>query len=584
MSDESQSLDTPQGPSRQDLENALRAELVKQQDIIYGIVGGLAAAIVAALLWTLITVSTKYQIGYMAVGVGLLVGVGVRIFGAGVDKYFGIVAAGLALLGCALGNILSQLAFAADEQGMSYWEALGYLNIDLITTLLKDGFRPMDVLFYGLAVSAAYRISIRKVEEELEHAVSAGKVSPPPYSQYRLPAVIVFFGIIISVVVVLYQNTTGVKTYTYESGAKRSVGEMSDGREVGPWESYYEDGTLMQKGFFDKGRPDSAWTYYDEGGNVSRAGQFRKGLEEGEWTYYNEDGSVMTKGTYRYGRQSGPWKFFYTNGAVMEQGSYVVDLRDGDWESFFESGKPSSKGRYDYGEKVGVWTTWNENGDKTEELEYTGGRSKILYMLTTEGKPMIKDGNGKCTLYHENGNVRESGMVKDGYREGAWKTFFDDGKPMEEGEYRKGEYFVKTHWTQNGDVVASNGSGEIETIEDGVISQSGKIQDGLRADRWVSRIVGDTLNNTATMFYAMGKLNGEYTTYRAADEVAVHGTFKDNLREGEWTWYQEGGAVESKVMYVGGKKEGEQVFYNVYDELLKREIYKGGKLVETKVE
>jgi antitoxin component YwqK of YwqJK toxin-antitoxin module len=583
MSDESQSLDTPQGPSRQDLENALRSELVKQQDIIYGVVGGLAAAIVAALLWALITVSTTYQIGYMAIGVGLFVGVGVRIFGAGVDEYFGIVAAGLALFGCALGNVLSQLAFAANEQAMSYWEALGYLNIDLITTLLKDGFHPMDLLFYGLAVSAAYRISIRKVDEELAGAVAAGKVSPPPYSQYRLPAVIIFFGVIISVVIVLYQNTSGVKTYTYESGAKRSVGEMSDGREVGPWESYYENGTLMQKGFFDKGRPDSAWAYYDENGNVSRVGKFRKGLEEGEWTYYNEDGSVMAKGTYRYGRQSGPWTFFHANGAVMENGSYVVDLRDGDWESFFENGKPSSKGRYDYGEKVGVWTTWNENGDKTEELEYRDGYSKILYMLTADGKPMIKDGNGRYIMYHENGRLRESGVVKDGYRDGTWKTFFEDGKPKEEGEYRKGEYFVKTSWTQDGHMAVTNGLGEIEASEDGLTSQSGAIKNGLRVDQWISRIVGDTLNNTATMFYTAGKLNGEYTTYRLA-EVAVQGHFKDDLREGEWTWYQEGGAVESKVTYVGGKKEGEQVFYNVYDELLKREVYKGGKLVETKVE
>src|ERR1041385_8332079 len=343
MSDESPSLDTPQGPSRQDLENALRTELVKQQDILYGIIGGLAAAVVAALLWALITVSTKYQIGYMAIGVGLIVGVGVRIFGAGVDKYFGVVAAVLALFGCALGNVLSQLAFAADQQSMGYWEALGYMNVDLIIALLTDGFNPMDVLFYGLAVSAAYRISIRKVEEELEVAVSNGKVSPPPYSQYRLPAVIVFVGIIVTVFVVLYENTSGPRTYAYDSGAKRSVGEMSGGRESGAWEHFYENGNTMAKGFYDNGNADSTWIYYDENGTLTHTGKYRKGLQEGEWIWYYPDGSVDTRGIYRYGRLTGPWTAYYPNGKVMQKGSYVVDLQDGEWESYFENGQMSSR-------------------------------------------------------------------------------------------------------------------------------------------------------------------------------------------------------------------------------------------------
>jgi antitoxin component YwqK of YwqJK toxin-antitoxin module len=582
MSEESQTLDTPQGPSQQDLENALRAELIKQEDIVYGITGGLAAAIVSALVWALITVSTKYQIGYMAVGVGALVGVGVRIFGAGVQKYFGVVAAVLALFGCALGNVLSQLAFAADEQAMSYWEILGYLDFDLVVALLRDGFRPMDVLFYGLAVSVAYRISIRKVEEELVTAVAAGKVSPPPYSQYRLPAVIVFFGIIVSVVVVLYQNTAGPKTYRYDSGAKRSFGEMSNGRETGPWESYYENGTVMNKGFFDNGRPDSAWTYYGETGNILREGKFRKGLEEDEWTYYNEDGTVMAKGQYRYGRQSGPWTFFHKSGAVDEKGSYVASLRDGEWEIYFENGKLRSKGRFDYGQKVGVWTTWNEKGDKIDEFDFIGNYARMVFLLTADGKPMIKDGNGKYTVYHENGTVSETGMVKDGYREGVWKSFFETGKPMEEGEYRKGEYYIKTKWTEDGETMARNGSGQLEINTLEMLVESGKIQDGRRVGEWMARVPG-TDSVITRMLYKDGKLNGQYTSNNAGAGLSVQGTFKDDGREGEWVWYRDTGAVESKVTFVKGKKEGDQLFFNVYDELLKTEVYKDGKLVETRV-
>src|SRR5690348_8928868 len=86
------------------LTEALKKELQKQQDPVYAIVGGLSAALLSAVLWAVITVATKYQIGYMAVGVGLLVGFAVRLFGAGVDQYFGIIGAFFSLLGCLLGN------------------------------------------------------------------------------------------------------------------------------------------------------------------------------------------------------------------------------------------------------------------------------------------------------------------------------------------------------------------------------------------------------------------------------------------------------------------------------------------------
>src|SRR5687768_15131522 len=85
------------------LTQALKTELHKQQDPVYAIIGGLAAAMVGAVIWAVITVSTKYQIGYMAIGVGLLVAFSVRYFGGGIDKYFGIIGAFFALLGCALG-------------------------------------------------------------------------------------------------------------------------------------------------------------------------------------------------------------------------------------------------------------------------------------------------------------------------------------------------------------------------------------------------------------------------------------------------------------------------------------------------
>lgn len=60
--------------------------------------------------------ATKYQIGWMAIGVGFLVGFSVRRFGRGTAKTFGIIGAVSALPGCLLGNLLSACGFIAQSE------------------------------------------------------------------------------------------------------------------------------------------------------------------------------------------------------------------------------------------------------------------------------------------------------------------------------------------------------------------------------------------------------------------------------------------------------------------------------------
>ena len=80
-----------------------------------GIAVGFVAMIVGAAIWAGITVATNYQIGWMSVGVGLLVGFAVRVGGGGIDNAFGLAGAALALIGCVLGNLLCGCYFVTVE-------------------------------------------------------------------------------------------------------------------------------------------------------------------------------------------------------------------------------------------------------------------------------------------------------------------------------------------------------------------------------------------------------------------------------------------------------------------------------------
>ena len=121
---------------------------------------GLGAAFIGAIAWALITVTTKHQIGWMALGVGLLVGLAVS-FGNG-GKQFQVLGALLALFGCVLGNFLSLVAFAAAENHVPLLTAFANVDGAKVIAIMWDEFLSTDILFYALAIYEGYRFSIAR--------------------------------------------------------------------------------------------------------------------------------------------------------------------------------------------------------------------------------------------------------------------------------------------------------------------------------------------------------------------------------------------------------------------------------------
>ena len=145
-------------------------QLKLAQNLPRGIFAGLAAAIVMAALWAVITVVTEYQIGYMAIAVGFVVGFAIRYAGKGIVKTFGVAGAALALLGCALGNLFSQIGFIAAHYETTYAAVFSSVISEpsMIMAIMVESFSLMDILFYGLAAYAGYQYSFVKISENVE--------------------------------------------------------------------------------------------------------------------------------------------------------------------------------------------------------------------------------------------------------------------------------------------------------------------------------------------------------------------------------------------------------------------------------
>jgi FtsH-binding integral membrane protein len=157
--------ETPQPEFALTEEEAQRAmEFFRQQQNLFaGTLAGLVAAVTGAAIWAAVTVATEYQIGWMAVGIGFLVGVAVRQVGKGVDQVFGIVGAVMALLGCVLGNVFTVAYFIARQTGTPLTEVLTQIDADTLLELLASTFQVMDLLFYAMAVYFGYRYAFREL-------------------------------------------------------------------------------------------------------------------------------------------------------------------------------------------------------------------------------------------------------------------------------------------------------------------------------------------------------------------------------------------------------------------------------------
>jgi hypothetical protein len=142
-------------------------QLKNSQNLPLGMLGGLGAAIISAVIWAAITVITGYQIGWMAIGVGFLVGLAVRTFGKGIDRIFGIVGAAWSLFGCLAGNLLTITAVIAQQEAIPFIEVFLFLATSpgAVVELMTATFSLIDLLFYGFAIYEGYKLSFRQLSK-----------------------------------------------------------------------------------------------------------------------------------------------------------------------------------------------------------------------------------------------------------------------------------------------------------------------------------------------------------------------------------------------------------------------------------
>jgi hypothetical protein len=149
-----------------------------------GVLGAVVGALLGAVAWALLVSVTNYKIGYAAVGVGALTGFLAGRLGGGAPQ-LPVISAVVGLVGCVVGDLLSDAHQVAKEvsdhaQSVSTFKVLKTMlehPSDFGWPVYKAGFGFLDVVFYGFAALAAFRLA---TAHGLAHQQPAATTWAPP--------------------------------------------------------------------------------------------------------------------------------------------------------------------------------------------------------------------------------------------------------------------------------------------------------------------------------------------------------------------------------------------------------------------
>jgi hypothetical protein len=147
------------------VENTLQAE-TENPNWLGALLFGVGAAIVSTLVWYGIVALTRYQLGIIAVGVGWLVGMGIRL-GSGQKRGvpLQIISVAITLIAMTTSEYLVARHFAVQALATEgYTDIPLFLPIGVMLKLVVESIKedPVTLLFWGIAAWEAFIIPARR--------------------------------------------------------------------------------------------------------------------------------------------------------------------------------------------------------------------------------------------------------------------------------------------------------------------------------------------------------------------------------------------------------------------------------------
>ena len=144
--------------------------------------------------------------------------------------------------------------------------------------------------------------------------------------------------------------------------------------------------------------------------------------------------------------KDGPFEFYYQKNIKAFEGYYINNVQQGVWKYYHKNAQLKDSGMIKNNQMVNVWKSWDENGKLLVIANYPSADSipgnisirpspkeegtGLLNSDTTINKP-----HGQWITFYENGQQKESGNYRNGFREGEWTSWNNNGNIESKGAY-----------------------------------------------------------------------------------------------------------------------------------------------------
>ena len=210
----------------------------------------------------------------------------------------------------------------------------------------------------------------------------------------------------------------GNSTMWHENGRKKEEGNFQAGEMEGLWTSWHENGQKKEEANFRGGKMEGLSVQWYENGRKKWEGNGKDGMEHGLSTWWHPNGQKLEEVNYKEGKRDGPVVEWYPNGQKKAERNYRGGKENGHSVHYNEDGTDDFRLTFKDGKKDGLMETWYKTGRKKAQTNYKDDKIISLVSWKPNGEKCpdtnLRDGNGVCVLYNENGTEWLRATCKDG--------------------------------------------------------------------------------------------------------------------------------------------------------------------------
>lgn len=205
------------------------------------------------------------------------------------------------------------------------------------------------------------------------------------------------------------------------------MGEYVANLKEGNWIAFFPNQFIAKVVAYKQGMKDGILIQMDRKGKVTLSEHYRNDKPDGVAISYGQSGDVpLSVIHYSDGKRNGLFRQYYDNGKIQEETFYKDNMKHGMSRWNNKAGQRIAEYNYENGNFSGIQRTYFENDTLQSEVNYVDN------VLSGESKEFFR-----------NGNLKLSGIYREGLKDGSWTEFNELGKVQRVTKYKAGNVLKK---------------------------------------------------------------------------------------------------------------------------------------------